>query len=86
MAFVILRFSDAEPLKTFWNAPRLQKIIALALTVLPFLMIYVPPFNRAFGFSAIDPLALLISIATGILIPAIYFFVKRFFKTNADFQ
>ena len=86
MGFVVLRFSDAEPLKTFWNAPRLQKIIVAALTMLPFLSIYIPPLNKAFGFSPIEPIALLISVATGILLPAIYFFVKHFFKTNTNYH
>lgn len=85
-AFTILRFSDTEPFTTFWKAPLLQKLIAAALTLAPFLMIYIPPFNKAEGFAAIDPLALLISLATGLLPAAVYYFAKRFFKTSADFE
>ncbi len=86
VGFVILRFSDTEPLKAFWSAPLVHKIIAAALIVVSVLMIYIPPFNRAFGFSAIDPVAMLISIATGILPPGIYYFIKHFFKTSTDYQ
>lgn len=86
IAFVILRFSDTDPLKTFWNAPLVQKIITAAMLAVSIMMIYVPPFNRTFGFAAIDPLALLISIATGILPPGVYYFIKHFFKTSADFN
>ncbi len=86
VAFMLLRFSDTEPLGTFWSAPILQKIIAGVLLLSPFMMIYIPPFNKAAGFSAIDPLALLISLATGLLPAAVYYFVKRFFKTSADFE
>ena len=86
IALVILRFSDTDPLKTFWNAPLVQKIITGALLVVSIMMVYIPPFNRAFGFSAVDPLALLISIATGILPPGVYYFIKHFFKTSADYD
>ena len=85
-AFVVLRFSDTDPFKTFWNAPLVQKIIVGAMFAVSLLMIYIPPLNKAFGFAAVDPLALLISIATGILPPGVYFFVKRFFKTSADYK
>ena len=86
IAFVILRFSDTDPLKTFWSAPLVQKIITAALFLVSIMMIYIPPLNRAFGFSAVDPLALLISIAAGILPPGVYYFVKHFFKTSADYD
>lgn len=86
IAFVVLRFSDTAPLRTFWNAPLVQKIITGALLAGSFLIIYVPPLNKAFGFTAADPLALLISIATGILPPGIYYFVKHFFKTSENYH
>lgn len=85
-AFVILRYSDTEPFRMFWSAPLLYKIFAAVLIVLPVLMIYIPPFNNAFGFSKADPLALIISLATGILSPGIYYFIKRFFKTSAEYH
>ena len=86
LSFTILKFSDKEPLKAFWNAPTIQKIILAALLVASILVIYVPPFNRAFGFTAIYPLEMLISVATGIVIPGIYFFIKHFFKTSQNYQ
>lgn len=85
-AFVILRFSDSEPFKMFWNTTPVQKIITGAVLLISILMVYIPPFNRAFGFAAIDVLALLISIATGILPPGVYFLIKHFIKTNAEFH
>lgn len=85
-AFVILRFSDSEPFRAFWKVPLLYKIFAAFLILAPVLMIYIPPFNRAFGFSAADPLQLMISLATGLLPPGVYYFAKRFFKTGADYQ
>lgn len=85
-AFVVLRFSDPAPLKTFWDSSLVQKIIVAALFVIPFMMIYIPPFNMAFGFAAIDVPALLISIATGILPPGVYYFIKHFFRTSAEYR
>ena len=85
-AFVVLRFSDSAPFRTFWNAPLIQKIIVGAIPVVSIMLIYIPPINKAFGFSTVDIPALLISIATGILPPGVYLFVKHFFKTSADYQ
>ena len=86
-AFAVLRFSDTDPLKTFWTTTKpIQKIMVAALVVVPVMIIYIPPFNRALGFTATDLPALLISIATGILPPGVYFFVKHFFKTSAEYN
>lgn len=85
-AFVILRFSDTAPFRTFWSVSLMYKLFAAVLIAAPILMIYIPPFNRAFGFSPADVLQLMISLATGLLSPGVYYFAKRFFKTNADYQ
>lgn len=85
-AFVILRFSDVEPFKAFWNISLLQKIYAAVLVVLPVLLIYIPPFNRAFGLAALDPLALMISLFTGIIPAAIYYLLKRFVITSENYH
>ena len=85
-AFTVLRFSDADPFKTFWKAPLLQKIIVAAMLAVSIMAVYIPPFNRAFGFTALDIPALLISIATGILPPGVYFLIKHFIKTSAELR
>lgn len=85
-AFVILRFSDTEPFRAFWGTSLIYKIFAGILILMPILMIYIPPFNRAFGFATADFLQLIISLATGLLPPGVYYFAKRFFKTSADYQ
>lgn len=86
ISFVILRFSDIDPLKTFKTAPLLQKIIPAALMIMTFMIIYIPGVNKAFGFAAIDFLELLISIATGILPAVVYFFIMNFIKSNIHYN
>lgn len=85
-AFVILRFSDSEPFRAFWSVSFIYKLFAAVLILAPILMSYIPPFNRAFGFSQADLLQLMISLATGLLPPGVYYFAKRFFKTSANYQ
>lgn len=86
LSFVVLRFSDIDPLKTFLNVPFLQKFIPAALLVLTFMVIYIPGVNTAFGFAVVDVLELLISIATGILPAAVYFFVMNFIRSNVQYN
>lgn len=57
----------------------LSSILPLAaILLLPFLMIFIPGVNTAFGLAAIDALAVFISIVTGLLPVLAYFFVRHF--------
>lgn len=49
-----------------------------AIILLPFLMIFIPGVNTAFGLASIDGLAVFISIVTGLLPVLVYFFVRHF--------
>lgn len=86
MAFVVFRFSENEPFRTFWSAPIIQRVIAIAMTIGSLVVIYIPPLNRALGFEAIRPLAMFISIAVGILLAGVYYFIKHFFKSGVIYE
>ncbi len=79
-AFAVLRHSDEEPFRAFSGAGRLAKAAVATFAFIPILLVYIPLVNTAFGFAAIDILALLISVATGILPAAPYYFARHFFK------
>lgn len=86
IAFVIFRFSKTEPFKTFWSAPIVQRVILAVMIAGSFAVIYIPPLNRGLGFEAVGPLALLISIAVGVLPAGVYYFVNHFFITSAMYE
>lgn len=79
-AFAVLRHSDESPIKTFLGSDMISKISVALFAFLPMLLVFIPFVNAAFGFAAIDVLALLISTATGILPAAAYFFISHFIK------
>ena len=79
-AFAVLRHSDEEPFRAFSGAGTLAKAAVATFAFIPILLVYIPLVNTAFGFAAIDILALLISVATGILPAAAYYFARHFFK------
>lgn len=79
-AFAVLRHSEEEPFKAFMNAGTLAKASVAAFALVPILLVYIPFVNKSFGFESVDVLALLISIATGILPAAAYYFAKHFFR------
>lgn len=79
-AFAVLRHSDEEPFKFFGSAGILAKASVFVFAFLPIILVYIPVLNTAFGFAAIDVPALLISVATGILPAAAYYFAKHLFK------
>ena len=67
------------------NVLRLKPIALISLLVmliLPVLLIYIPVVNSAFSLTAIDSLAFVISAATGVVLPLVYFFVSRFIKSH----
>lgn len=79
-AFAVLRHSDEEPFREFSRAGMLAKVSVAVFAFAPVFLVYVPFVNSVFGFEAIDILALLISVAMGILPAAAYYFARHFFK------
>ena len=78
--FTVLRHLDTKAPREFLKASGIAKISAAATAVLPILLVYIPFVNRAFRLAAIDILALLICIVTGILPVVAYYFIKNIFK------
>ncbi len=79
-AFIVLRYLGDEPFKELLSASLLAKVSVAVITILPILLVYIPFINSVFGLGAIDVLALIISIISGILPAIVYFFIKFFFK------
>jgi len=79
-AFAVLRHSEVSPIKTFLGSGMMSKVSVALFAFLPIVLALVPFVNTAFGFASTDVLALLISIATGILPAAAYFFISHFIK------
>lgn len=86
LAFVVLRFSDSDPLRTFWSAPLLQRMIVIGMAVISILLIYIPAINKSFGFTAAGFGELMISIVLGLLPAVIYFFVKKFIVPKFSYE
>lgn len=78
--FAFIRHSENNPFKAFIKSGLLSKISLLATVVLTFVFVYVPGVNGAFGLSAIDAFAVIISIVIGVLPPAAYFGIKYLFR------
>ena len=76
----MLRHLGTKAPREFLKASGIAKISAAATAVLPILLVYIPFVNRAFRLAAIDILALLICIVTGILPVVAYYFIKNIFK------
>lgn len=81
-SFVLLRFSFENPIKGFISLKTPAKVCIGIMALLPILLIYIPFVNTTFGLAAIDILALLISIITGLLPAIAYFFIEHFVKFN----
>lgn len=78
--FAVLRHSEESPIKTFLDSDMMSKVSVALFAFLPIVLVFVPFVNTAFGFAGIDLLALIISIATGILPAVAYFFISHFTK------
>lgn len=78
--FVLLRHIGSDSIKSFLSRSRIAIVSVGAFVVTPILLTYFPFLNKAFGLAAIDFLALLISIISGLLPVIAYFFIKFFFK------
>lgn len=79
-AFILLRHMGNDSIKEFLSESLIAKLSVIIIAVLPILLVYIPAVNSAFGLGAIDVLALIISIISGVLPAIAYFFIKFFFK------
>ncbi|MDE7229575.1 MAG: HAD family hydrolase [Oscillospiraceae bacterium] len=79
-AFILLRHIGDDSIKNVLSASLTAKLSVIIIAVLPILLVYIPFVNSAFGLGAIDVLALVISIISGVLPAIAYFFIKYFFK------
>ncbi|MDE6733281.1 MAG: hypothetical protein K2J77_10445, partial [Oscillospiraceae bacterium] len=86
LAFVVLRFSDSDPFRTFWSAPIFQRMNVIGMAVVSILLIYIPAINKSFGFAAAGFGELMISIVLGLLPAVIYFFVKKFIAPKFSYE
>lgn len=81
-SFALLRFSFENPIKGFISLKTPAKVSIGIMALFPVLLIYVPFINSTFGLAAVDILALLISVITGLLPAIAYFFIDHFMKFN----
>ncbi len=78
--FGLMGMSLEKPLKAILSTRGKTLYIFLTLIFAPILMTYIPFINSAFGLTAIDALALFISILTGIIPIVGYIIVKSLIK------
>lgn len=78
--FGLMTMSFEKPLKALVGTRGKPLYVFLAMIMLPILMVYIPFINSAFGLTAIDALALFISILTGIIPIIGYIIVKSLIK------
>lgn len=78
--FAIVRLSTDSPFTEFIKSAPIRKASILIVAISPILLVYIPFINSAFGLVAIDILAMLISIVSGILPPLVYFLITHFIK------
>ncbi len=74
--FGLMGMSHEKPLKAITSTRGMTLYIFLSFIILPVLMIYIPFINSAFGLTAVDGLALFISMLTGIIPIVGYIIVK----------
>lgn len=77
-AFVFLRQKGNQPLKNYVFSTLIERISVAVVLLTPILLIYVPFVNSSFGFVAVDFLALIISLISGVF-PALVCFLVRYF-------
>lgn len=78
--FGLMVMSIEKPLKAIVSTRGKTLYIFLTLILAPMLMVYIPFINSAFGLTAIDALALFISVLTGIIPIVGYIIVKSLIK------
>lgn len=76
--FGLSQMSNTNPLGAVVSAGISSLLPLGVILLLPFVMIFIPGLNTAFGLAAIDGLAVFISIVTGLLPVIVYFFVRHF--------
>lgn len=77
-AFVFLRQLGTDPIKSYVYSSTFEKASVFVLLLAPVLLIYIPFVNSSFGCCAIDFLALIISLVSGIF-PALVCFLAKIF-------
>lgn len=78
--FGIITISPEKPFKALTGARGMARYTFAALVIAPVFMVYIPFINSAFGLTAIDALALFISVLTGIIPVVGYVIVKTLIK------
>lgn len=78
--FAVVRLSADSPFVVFIKSKSIRKISIAVMAILPILLVYIPFINSMFGLAAIDILAMLISIVSGIVPPLAYVFITHFIK------
>lgn len=80
--FAIVRLSADSPFVIFIKSQPFRKVLILIMAIFPILLVYIPFINSMFGLSAIDILAMLISIVSGIVLPLAYVLITHFIKSE----
>lgn len=81
-SILFIRQLGEQPFKSYTNASLFQKIAVAVTAILPIALVYIPFLNASFGLAAVDFLALLISIVSGVIPSVIYYLVHHFLKTK----
>ena len=76
--FGLSQLSRTNPLGALVSTGKTAALPLAGIIVLSLVMVYVPGLNAAFGLTAVDALAVFISVVTGLLPPLVYFFVRHF--------
>lgn len=69
-----------QSFRSYAMASKFQKAAVLITLLLPIVLVYIPFLNTSFSLAAVDILALLISIVSGIIPAVIYYFIHHFLK------
>lgn len=80
--FAIVRLSVDSPFAVYIKSEPIRKVSIAIMAIFPILLVYIPFINSAFGLAAIDILALLISIISGVLPPLAYFLITHFVRSK----
>ena len=80
--FAIVRLSVDSPFAVYIKSELIRKVSIAIMAIFPILLVYIPFINSAFGLAAIDILALLISIISGVLPPLAYFLITHFVRSK----
>lgn len=82
--FAIVRLSEDSPFVAFIKSEASRKISIAVMGIFPILLVYIPFCNGTFGLAAIDILAMLISIITGIIPSLVYSLITHFIKPKEN--